>query len=140
MRGKKRNRKMEFTVNAPHTYEWAVQIGKLMINYSALEFQIDRWLIHLSERAYTQANITKERSRGFQQKHKEITKLARQRAPSAEWLEKASQRLARAKAVASVRDQVAHAPLFELFGRSSSGGLESTQIPPTPRQQQLGKT
>lgn len=110
-----------------------------MINYSALEAQIDRWLIHLSERAYSDANVTEERSRGFQQKHKEVTKLARRRSPSDEWLGKTLDRLERAKVIAGVRDQVAHAPLFSLLNESHNRGLESSRIPPTPRQRQAGK-
>lgn len=134
-----RTRKIEYAVNIPQVYEWAVQIGKLMINYSALELEIDRWLIHLSERVYTDAHITKERSRGFQQKHKEVMKLARRRSPSDEWLGKAVERLKRAKEIADVRDQVAHAPLFSLLNEPHNRGLESSRIPPTPRQRQAGR-
>lgn len=140
MSRRSRTRKIEYTINTPQVYEWAVQIGKLMINYSALEAEIDRWLIHLSERAYTDANITEEKSRGFQQKHKEVTKLARRRSPSDEWLEKALDRLQRAKVVAGVRDQVAHAPLFSLVKEPRNSGPEGSRIPPTPRQRQAGRT
>lgn len=124
-------RRVEYTINTPPVYEWAVKIGKLMINYSALEAQIDRVLIHLSERAYSDANITEERSRVFQQKHEEVTKLARRRSPSDEWLAKALDRLHRAKVIVDVRDQVAHAPLFLLVNKPNNRGLESSRIPPS---------
>ena len=138
MRKRRRTRRIEYTINTPQVYKWSVQIGKLMINYSALEAEIDRWLVHLSERAYTDAAITKERSRGFQQRHKEVTKLAHRRSPSTEWHLKVSNRLQRAKAIAHVRDQVAHAPLYSLVHESRNDSLSSSRIPPTPRQRQAG--
>lgn len=139
MSKRRRTSKFEHAVDTPPINDWALQIGKLMINYSALEAQIDRWVIHLSERAYTDANVTAERSRGFKQKHKEVTKLARGRSPSDEWLEKALDRLRRAKVIAGVRDQVAHAALYLLFD-GLANSTPTARIPPSPRQRQAGST
>jgi len=139
MSKRKRHKAIEYKVNAPSSNEWALLIGKLMLNYSALELELGRWVVHLSERAVTNAELNKELSRGFTQKHKEVGKLARTRSPSDEWLGRVLDRLKRAKIVADVRDQVAHSPILISWNDSRElGNPDVVIIPPTPRQRRAG--
>lgn len=136
---RKRNKKVQYKVNSPNADAWAMNIGKLMINYSALELELSRWIVHLTERVISDKALQTEMGRTFKEKHKELVKLSHLRSPSEEWRNLALTALQRTKSLAAIRNQVAHSPLLlGWYDTGEKGTPHYMGIPPTPRQRKDG--
>ncbi len=106
--------KLSYQIDNPHTRPWALNIGLLIVNCSALEMELVAWLVQLSERVVTDAKLQKTISLGFTQKHRSVTRLVKERASSDTWRKDAEALWATALDVMATRNHVAHNPV--MFG------------------------
>ena len=42
---------IHYAIDSPHTNKWAERVGKLILNFSGLEFETYLWLVNMSEDA-----------------------------------------------------------------------------------------
>lgn len=100
--------RIKHAVNSPHAVGWPTRIGKLMINFSALEFEGTLWLIQLTERPELASRIGEMQ---FAQRVRAVMDQVDGRATGVAWRRGARKAWEESLGLARVRNQVAHNPI-----------------------------
>jgi hypothetical protein len=110
--------RIKYAVDSKHTEPWILRIGKMVVNFSALEMESVLWLVQLAE----------EPSRGpefaaipYKARVSTLRELAKARSMGSSWERRMGKAWERTVALASLRNHVAHNPV--MFAWSS--GIES---------------
>jgi hypothetical protein len=99
--------KIKYAVDSPHIRPWVNRIGKIVLNFSGLEFESVRWLQNLAERD----DLHLTYATPFASRAQEIMSQIETRASSARWRKEALHAWNEALQLAKVRNQIAHNPI-----------------------------
>lgn len=105
--------RIKYATNSPHTQAWIERIGKLMLNFSAIEYESILWLVQLSEREFEIEAIGRM---SFASRATQVMRHADERKLSNGWRKKTLRNWNDALKLAHLRNQVAHNPI--VFGWS----------------------
>jgi hypothetical protein len=95
---------LKYAVDSPHLRGWAERIGRIIMNFSALEFESVHWLVVLTER---HEDTSVFNAQTFNAKAKEIEQCIEARGTDKVWRKKALRCWNEARVLASIRNQVA---------------------------------
>jgi hypothetical protein len=98
-------------VDAPLTTGWPENIGKLILNFSAVEFESVHWLVQLSMDVKSIPAFAQEK---FTKRIKGLKSYIKHCAPDKAWADAALQVWTEAREIAKIRNRIAHNPL--VFG------------------------
>lgn len=100
--------KLQYEVDSPHTRGWAERIGRIIINFSAIEMESVHWLVQLTERHEDSGRFF---AKQFKARALEIEQCVEARGNDKAWRRRALRSWNDARRLAGVRNQVAHNPL-----------------------------
>lgn len=105
--------RFKHAVNSPHTQQWIERVGKLILNFSAVELESILWFVHLSEREFEIKSIVEI---PFASRVTQVMKHIDERKTNDRWRKQSLRLWNEALKLAHLRNQVAHNPV--IFGWS----------------------
>jgi hypothetical protein len=99
---------LKYAVDSPHTRGWPERIGRIIMNFSALEQESVHWLVQLTERHEDAGGFFVQT---FNTRTVEIERCIEVRGTNKVWRRKALRSWNDARRLAAIRNQVAHNPL-----------------------------
>ena len=111
--------KLEYVIDSPHTREWAERIGRIIMNFSAIEGESIRWMVELTER---HEDASRFFARNFNERSQEIKQYIEARGSDLGWRRKALSAWDNARRLAGIRNQVAHNPIGFWWNDSTQQG------------------
>jgi len=103
--------KFNYEINSPYMRPWIERVGKLILNFSAIEFESIHWYVQLSEREFQVKSIVEI---PFTSRVTQIMGHIEERRISDKWRKQSLRRWNEALKLAHLRNQVAHNPI--VFG------------------------
>jgi len=103
--------RVKYAMNPTFIESWAPRVGKLILNFSCLEFESYLWLVQMSEQPERIQEFTTKR---FKSRGDAIIQFVEVRAFSDQWKIDAHTAWCAAIELAKLRNQIAHNPL--VFG------------------------
>lgn len=103
--------KLKYAVDSKYTNPWIERVGKLILNFSAIEMESIHWLVQLTEREFEISSLANAK---FSSRTNQIMRLIEARKLDEKWRKQSLKRWNEALKLAQLRNQVAHNPL--LFG------------------------
>ena len=100
-------------INPPYTQPWIERVGKLILNFSAIELESIHWFVQLSEREFEIKSIVET---PFASRVTQVMKHIDERKANDRWRKQSLRRWNEALKLAHLRNQVAHNPI--IFGWS----------------------
>lgn len=107
--------RIQYVTKSKQMQHWEGRIGRLVINFSALEFESIHWLVQLSEGHDAIGSIAQKQ---FVPRTTEIMRYVEQRSVGTRWRKETLREWNRALKLAKIRNRVAHNPV--LFGWNAS--------------------
>lgn len=104
-------RRLKYAVDSQHTKSWIERVGKLILNFSAIEFESIHWFVRLAERELEIKLIVET---PFASRVTQIMRHIEDRKMDEKWRKKSLRFWNEALKLAHLRNQVAHNPI--LFG------------------------
>jgi hypothetical protein len=111
--------RIKYAVDPPFLDVWANRVGRLVLNFAAVESQTFLWLAQLTERP---DEIPQFATQPFARRCDRIEPLIENRAFAGEWKESALSLWAEARRLAHMRNRVAHNPLLFAWSDDSEVG------------------
>ena len=105
--------RFKHSINPEHTQHWFERVGKIVLNFSAIEMESIFWFVHLSEREF---EIKKIAESSFTSRVTQIINHVDERTIGVKWRKKSLRAWNEALKLAHLRNQVAHNPI--IFGWS----------------------
>jgi hypothetical protein len=99
---------LKYAVDSPHTRGWAERIGRIIMNFSAVEMESVHWLVQLTER---HEDASRFFARTFNARTVEIERCIQVRGMDKVWRRKALRAWNDARELGGIRNHVAHNPL-----------------------------
>ena len=109
-----RQNQIKYRTNPPFSVKWTTSVGKLILNFGALEFETYLWYVQLSEDVKKLPAFQKV---FFKNRVEQLIELAQERSYSKDWLEEVYGSWDKALEYAKFRNTIAHSPLT--FGWNS---------------------
>ncbi len=100
--------RFKYAIDAPFSTAWVERVGKLILNFGALELETYLWLVQLSE---APERIPEFATRRFSMRVNEIKAFVERRAYSEDWKREALVGWDQALEHAKLRNRIAHSPL-----------------------------
>lgn len=105
--------RFKHAINSPHTQQWVERVGKLILNFSAIELESIHWFIQLAEREFEIKSIVEI---PFAPRVTQVMRHVDERKTNDRWRKQSLRRWNEALKLAHLRNQVAHNPI--IFGWS----------------------
>lgn len=119
--------RIKYSVDSKHTEPWILRVGKLVVNFSALEMESVHWLVQLTEEAARGAEFA---AIPYKARVSHLLKLAEARSSGTSWKKGMAKAWNRTVALAHTRNYVAHNPVvFGWTGTTESGPPDLVGIP-----------
>lgn len=99
--------RIKYAVDSPHVRPWTERIGKIILNFSGLEFESVNWLANLAE----VDDLHPVFMMPFASRVQEVMRQIEARASSARWRKEALRAWNESLHLAKVRNQIAHNPV-----------------------------
>jgi hypothetical protein len=111
--------RLQYAVDSPHLRGWAERIGRIIMNFSALEQESLHWLVQLTGR---HEDASRFFARNFNSRTVEIKQCIEARGSDEVWRRKALSSWDNARRLAGIRNQVAHNPIAFWWKDSTQQG------------------
>lgn len=100
--------RFKYAVDSKHMSHWVERIGKLIVNFSALEMECIHWLVQLSEDATVLSSLGESQ---FKTRTAQVMQLVEARSIGSAWRREAIGSWNKALRLAELRNRVAHNPI-----------------------------
>lgn len=111
--------RIKYKENSPLLSGWAENVGKLILNFSAIELESYQWLVQMSEEL---KSIHKFIKKSFSFRVFEIEKYIEERSFTEQWKISAVQKWNAVRELSLLRNRVAHNPIFFSWSDSEQRG------------------
>ena len=105
--------RIKHSINSEHTKPWIARVGKIILNFSAIEMESIHWFVLLSEREFEIKAIV---DLPFASRVKQVMRHVDDRTIGVQWRKRSISAWNEARKLAHLRNQVAHNPI--VFGWS----------------------
>lgn len=105
--------RFKHSINSEHTKPWIERVGKIILNFSAIEMESIHWFVHLSEREF---EIKAMVDLPFASRVTRVMSHIDDRTIGVQWRKRSLRAWNEAQKLAHLRNQVAHNPI--IFGWS----------------------
>jgi hypothetical protein len=105
--------RLKHAINSRHTQQWIERVGKLILNFSAIELESIHWYVQLVEREFEIKSIVEI---PFASRVTKVMRHVDERKINGRWRKQSLKRWNEALKLAHLRNQVAHNPI--IFGWS----------------------
>lgn len=106
--------RIKYAVDSKHTRPWVDRVGKLVVNFSAVELECVHWILQMSEDT---GNLKTINQMQYTARARAVMCLVERRKLNDTWRKRALRAWNQSLVLAKVRNQVAHNPV--IFGWSS---------------------
>jgi hypothetical protein len=111
--------RIKYAVDSKHTRPWVDRVGKLIINFSVVEFECVHWLLQMSEDSSSFKKFTEMQ---FAARARCVMDLVDARKSSAAWRKRALRSWNQSLVLAKLRNRVAHNPVVFAWTRGTEAG------------------
>lgn len=111
--------RIKHVVNSLHTRTWDARIGKVIINFSALELESILWLVQLSEKHQSIGRFVEMQ---FTSRTTQVMRHIEARSTSSRWRKDSLRAWNAAIKLAKIRNHIAHNPVMFAWKSSSEAG------------------
>jgi hypothetical protein len=111
--------RLKYAIDSPHTRPWTERIGKIIVNFSALELESIRWLVQLSEQHQSIGTFV---ATPFAARITQVTGHIEARSTSSRWRKESLRAWNDALKLAKIRNRIAHNPVMFAWNNPAETG------------------
>ena len=115
--------RIKHSINSEHTKPWIERVGKIILNFSAIEMESIHWFLQLSEREFEIKAIVEL---PFASRVTQVMRHVEDRAISIQWRKQSLRAWNDALKLAYLRNQVAHNPIVFSWSKLPEVGVPDT--------------
>lgn len=129
--------RIKHSINPPHIQPWIERVGKLILNFSAIELEAIHWYVQLSEQFHGITSIT---NKSFKSRVVDVLMFADERKVNETWRKASARTWNKALVLAELRNQIAHNPFVFAWSQSPETGLPDIQGIPNIKARKKSRT